>query len=106
MEENVIQINMEITKNVDVSVKNVCEKCLWKNVCEEDYTWNAAKWSCRSEKYLASIMNDSVITCDETDEETKAIPNIFNEKKTTGKTQNFYILLPFFLTCYSIIVSC
>ena len=52
-------------------------------------------------------MNDSAIICDEvidadaklspedSDDETKTIPTIFNEKKVTCKTQNFYILLAF-----------
>ena len=41
--------------------------------------------SCENGKYLASIMDDSAITCDEIigsyDEETKAILTNFNEKK-------------------------
>ena len=58
-------------------------------------------------KYLASIMDNSAITCDEVidadvklslkdlDDKTKTIPTNFNEKKATCKTQNFYILLTF-----------
>ena len=61
------------------------------------------------EKYLASIMDDPVITCDEITEsydvdveanwhdETKTILTNFNEKKATCKTQNFYPLLAFLL---------
>ena len=64
-------------------------------------------------EYLASIMDNSVIMCDEViesyDEETN-----FNEKLATCKTQNYYILLAFFtllsyftfITDYSIIDSC
>ena len=55
-------------------------------------------------------MDNSAIICDEViesyDEETKTIPTNFNEKKATCKTQNFYILLVFFINCYSIIDSC
>ena len=43
------------------------------------------------EKYLTSIIEDSVIRCDETIEETIAVPTNFNEKKTTKvacKTKN------------------
>ena len=52
-------------------------------------------------KYLASIMDDSAITCDEIieshNEETKTISTNFNEKKATCKTKNVYILLSFLL---------
>ena len=50
-------------------------------------------------------MDDSVSTCDEIIKETFATN--FNEKKTTYKTQNCYILLAFFacINYYSIINS-
>ena len=48
-------------------------------------------------KYLASIMDDSVITCNEViksnHEEIKTIPTTFIEKNITCKTQSFYISL-------------
>ena len=34
------------------------------NICEKDYIRNPATCSCENGKYLASIMDDSVITCD------------------------------------------
>ena len=48
--------------------------------------WNSATCSCENGKYLASINDDSVVTCDETidadaklyDEETKTIPKNSN----------------------------
>ena len=47
------------------------------------YTWNPSTCSCESEKYLASIMDVSVIMCDEVvesyDKETKTFPTNFNE---------------------------
>ena len=47
-------------------------------------------------KYLASIMDDSTVVCDEViksnDEEIKTIPTNFNEKNITCKTISFYIL--------------
>ena len=57
---------------------------MWK-----DYVWNPATCIGENGKYLASIMDDSVITCDEmidaevklNDEETKTFPTVFNEKK-------------------------
>ena len=82
MEENVIQNNGGITINVDVSVKNI--------IREKDYIWNSATCSRKNGKYLTSIIDDSVITCDEmiyadaeaksydkaksNDEETKTVP--------------------------------
>ena len=78
MEENVIQINRGITINVDCANKK-------RHVCEKDYIWNLVTCSCENGKYLASVMDDSVITWDEIiescDEETKTIPTSFNEKK-------------------------
>ena len=30
----------------------------------KDYVWNPATCNCENGKYLASVMDDSVITCD------------------------------------------
>ena len=60
-------------------------------VCEKNYAWNPATWSCENEKCLASIMDDSATACDEIiesyDEETKTIPTNFNGKKATCKLE-------------------
>ena len=62
---------------------------MWK-----DYIWNPSTCGFKNRKYLASIIDDSVITCDDViesyDEETN-----FNENKGICKRQNFYILLAF-----------
>ena len=34
-------------------------------MCEKDYVWDPATCYCKNGKYLASIMDDSKITCDE-----------------------------------------
>ena len=34
-------------------------------ICEQDYVWNSIACICENGKYLARIMDDSVITCDE-----------------------------------------
>ena len=47
MEENLIQINVGIVINADVSVTN--------------YAWSFATCSCENKKYLAIIMNDPAI---------------------------------------------
>ena len=71
------------------------------HVCEKCYVYNPSECLCKNGKYLASIMDDSTINCDERirsfEEEIKNIPTNFNEKKPTCKTQNFYILLAFLL---------
>ena len=41
-----------------------CE-CKKYSICEKDYVWNPSACNCENGKYLASIMDDSVITCDE-----------------------------------------
>ena len=66
-----------------------------KHICEKYYIWHPSTCICENGKYLASILDDSVITCDEIIEETVAAN--FNEKKATCKMQNLYILLAFLL---------
>ena len=57
MEENITQINLGIMIYVDANVK--------RHVCEKDYVWNLATCNCGNGKYLASILDDSAIICDE-----------------------------------------
>ena len=106
MEENVIQVNGEIMINVNVNVKNAMyvKKIMFAILLNVIV---------KTEKKLASITDDSAITCDEIKEsndedaaiqshdETNTIPTNFNEKKTTCKTQNFYIL--FFIFYFNLI---
>ena len=47
---------------------------------EQDYIWNPSMHSCENGKFLASIIDDSAIMCDENIEETKAVPTNFNKK--------------------------
>ena len=86
LEENIIQIKSRITINVDVGGKE-------HHVQGKDYIWNPARCSCKNGKYLTSILDDSVMTCDEIrdadaegksyDKETKSIPkNIICETKS------------------------
>ena len=80
-----------------------------RHVCEKDYFWNLSTCSYENGKYLASIMEDSAITCDEIiqsyDEETKPIPTNFHKKKAICKTQNFYILLAFLLIATALLIA-
>ena len=47
-----------------------CE-CKKHHICEKDYVWNPATCNCENGKYLASIMDDSAIMCDEVIESYK-----------------------------------
>ena len=70
--------------------------CKKHHFCEQNYIWNLATCSCEIGKYLATIIDDSVIKCDEIiDAQTKSNQTYFNEKEATCKTQSFYILLTF-----------
>ena len=88
-----------------------CE-CKKHHVCKKDYVWNPATWNCENGQYLASIMNDSAITCDEiidaeaklNDEETKTCSINFNEGKATCKTQHFCILLAFLIIIIALLI--
>ena len=78
---------MQMYVNVNLMEKNVIK--IDDEITIKDYIWNLSTCSCENGKYLANIMDDSAITCDEIiaphDEQTKAIPTTFNEKKATCK---------------------
>ena len=71
--------------------------------------WNPHICNCENEKYLAGIMDDSAIICDEVlqsnDEEIKTIPTNFNEEDITCKTQNFCVLLAFLLITITLLIA-
>ena len=71
-----------------------CE-CKKRHVCEKDYIWNPAPCICENEKYLASLMDDSAIMCDEIiesyNEETKTISNTRLCNYVIRKTSIFYL---------------
>ena len=50
-------------------------------MCNKDYVWNPVTCSRKNGKYLASNIDDSMITWDEFIEETKTIPRNFNGKE-------------------------
>ena len=65
--------------------------------------------SCDNRKYLASIIDDLAIICDEImetyDEETKTILSNFKERKEACKTKNCYILLVFLLVTIELLIA-
>ena len=73
---------------------------MWKR-----FIWNPAACSCKNGKYLASITEDSVITCDEMIEETKTIATNFNERNIICETKNFYVLLIFLLITIALLIA-
>ena len=93
IEVNVIQINVGIMINVNLSVKNV--KKIMLPMLENG-------------KQLTRIMGDSVFICDEvificeSYEETKTS---FNQKQGNCKTKNFYILLAFSLITTALLIA-
>ena len=66
---------------------------------EKDYVWSRTTYNCANGEYLASIMDDAAIICDEIiyAEEKNQSKNI------TCKTPNFYILLVFLLITMTLI---
>ena len=40
-------------------------QCKKRHVCEKDYVWNPAACNCENRKYLASVIDNSVIISDE-----------------------------------------
>ena len=70
---------------------NKCQcECKKHHVCEKSCIWNPATCSCENGKYLASIMDNSAITCNEiVEEEIKTVTTNFNERKAIYKTKNF-----------------
>ena len=62
MVENAFQIKSEITINVSVNIEIKKKK---HHGCDKDYIWNPTTCTCENGKYLASISDDLVITCDE-----------------------------------------
>ena len=99
MVENVIQLESGIAINVGASLK------IKKNhVCEEDI-WNPTTCNCENGKYLASNIDNLVITCDEIIEETKTAPKNFNEKNAICKTNILYIPLADLLTTIALLIA-
>ena len=55
-----------------------------RRVCVKDFAWNLATCNCENGKYLAILMDDSAIMCDEIMESYEEETN-FNEKKQPVK---------------------
>ena len=73
---------------------NKC-RCECKNIGWKILYWIPSTCSCKND--LASIIDDSVITCEEIIKTTKTVPTNFTEKEVTRRIKNFYILSAFLL---------
>ena len=73
---------------------------------QKNYIWNSAACSCKNDKYLKSITNDSVTTCNENIDTTKTVPGNFIEKKSGLRNKKFLHFTHLFINCHSIIDSC
>ena len=75
-------------------------------MCKKDYIWNPATCSYKNGKCLASIVDNSVIRCDEVIKETKTATTKFTEKKNAiYETKNFNILLAFLLITIALLIT-
>ena len=68
------------------------------------FVTDAATCICENCKYLASIIDNPIITCDESIWEAKTAPTNFNQTKITCKTKPFYISFAFSLTTIVLLV--
>ena len=88
-------------RKCDSNQKQNNNKCEWKKhqICEKDHIQNPATFTCKNVQYLASIVDDSVITCDEVidKERTKTVTTNFKEKNAICESKKIYILLTFFI---------
>ena len=72
-------------------------KCWYKwkkfHISEKDYIWNPAICSLKNGKYLASIIGNSVIACNETTDarETITVTRNFRKKCSLYKNSIFYL---------------
>ena len=66
---------------------------------QKNYIWNPPTGSCQNDRYVGSIIDNSVIVCDEIIEETKTVLTKTSPTKTVQTKCNsthFYIYWPFY----------
>ena len=90
VEENVIQIKNGIMINVDEIVKKY-------PICEKHYIWNPATRSRENGKYLASIIDNSVLPAMKLSKKRqKQVQQILMKKMQSVKQKNSIFYLPFY----------
>ena len=75
-------------------------ECKKRPVCEKDYTWTPATCSCKYDKYLASIIDDSVIMCDEVIDHTMKKQKLVQGSLMKRKQSEKYKISIFYLFFY------
>ena len=87
-------------------------RCECKNpkkhrVWEKYYIWNSATCSCKNGKHLASIIDDSVITCDEITDTTKSIltKTVPAENFAAKSNSKNFDILPAFLLITALLMA-
>ena len=61
--------------------------------------------TCENGKYVGSIIDYSVVTCDEIIEATKTVPTSTSSTSTKSTSTNFYILLAFLLITKALLIA-
>ena len=88
MAESVIQIKSGIMINVNLSAKKHC-------TCEKHNICNPATCDCENGKHLASIIDNSMITCDEIiDAKAKSYDEVKKKTVTTSLMQKMQFVIP------------
>ena len=87
----------------------VCVKAQ-KNIvrAERKCVWNSATCSYKNGKYVGSIIDNSVVICNEIIKETKTIPTKSTSIKavlTKCTSKNFYIVLGFLLNNIPLLIA-
>ena len=101
MIENVIQIKSRTTINAGASAKTQGNIMCAKNI----YIRNPRTCTCENVRYLESIIDDSVVTCDEIIDALRSELINFNDQKATCKMKNFYILLTVLLIIILLLIT-
>ena len=83
------------TEDLNLSIFNMLTGIKTFVIFGKNNIWNSATFSCENGKQLGNTIDDSVITCGEVRETTKAVSTNFNEKKS--KLQNKKNL---YFTCF------
>ena len=97
MMKNVTQIESRITINLKKKNNIICVKKIIFGVLLHGVV--------KMMKIFSKYYSRFVITCEQIIEETKAVQTNFDEKKTTCKRKNAYILFPFLLITIALLID-
>ena len=98
--QHAIQIKNGIMINVYASVKKYCS-------CKKDYSWNPSPYICESIRYSKSIVDNSVIACNEITNATDSVKStvlINSDDKKVRYKMDYYIWHTFLLVTILIFI--